>query len=247
MRVLGAVVGLLWLLAGPSRAAAILPLDQIRAGQTGYGLTVFEGTKIDRFEVEVVGVLYGFDFQMDMILIEVTSGPVVARDLGSVSGMSGSPIYINDKLIGAYAYGFPFQKTALAGVTPIEQMLEHYRPGHPQARALRARREAAAGPTLPAPTGRPQGAFQPAGGTIELDGHLVHEVRLATSQQEAQAWHENRPDVAVMAPVATPLLVRGIGGAALSRLTTALAPLNLVPQQAGAVRAPAGAGRGTYG
>lgn len=241
VRVLGAVVGLLWLLAGPSRAAAILPLDQIRAGQTGYGLTVFEGTKIDRFEVEVVGVLYGFDFQMDMILIEVTSGPVVARDLGSVSGMSGSPIYINDKLIGAYAYGFPFQKTALAGVTPIEQMLEHYRPGHPQARALRARREAAAGPTLPAPTGRPQGAFQPAGGTIELDGHLVHEVRLATSQQEAQAWHENRPDVAVMAPVATPLLVRGIGGAALSRLTTALAPLNLVPQQAGAVRAPAGA------
>ncbi|MFH0887899.1 MAG: SpoIVB peptidase S55 domain-containing protein [Planctomycetota bacterium] len=108
----------------------IMKADDIKIGMTGYGKTVFQGTKIEKFDIEVLGVLKnGSGPKYDMILIKCHH-PVIDK-AGIIAGMSGSPIYIvTDKekepegiLIGALAYGWQFCNDALAGVTPIEMML----------------------------------------------------------------------------------------------------------------------------
>ncbi len=100
----------------------IMKSSELRPGMKGYGLSVFKGTKPEKFEVEVVDVLERAFPKHDMILIKCKH-PVVNK-AHIIAGMSGSPIYINDKLIGALAYGWSFTKEPIAGVTPIEWMLE---------------------------------------------------------------------------------------------------------------------------
>jgi len=100
-----------------------MALSEVKAGMTGYGLTVLEGQKIERFPIKIVDVFTKADFGMDMILIEVTGGTLKNRKMNGVAGMSGSPIYIKDRLIGAYAYGWSFQNEPVSGVTPIASMI----------------------------------------------------------------------------------------------------------------------------
>ncbi len=99
----------------------ILPLSEVKRGMKGYGKSVFSGTTIETFDVEVVDVLRKFLPGMDLILIRV-SHPIVDR-ANVIGGMSGSPIYLEDKLVGALAYGWSFSKEPIAGVTPIEAIL----------------------------------------------------------------------------------------------------------------------------
>lgn len=106
----------------PAAAEAIMPLGEVRPGMRGYGLTVFRGTAPERFDVEVIDVLHGFLARQDLILIRMDH-PLLDHS-GTVGGMSGSPIYINGRLIGALAYGWLFAMDPIAGVTPIETMLE---------------------------------------------------------------------------------------------------------------------------
>jgi hypothetical protein len=101
-------------------------VDEVRPGMKGYGLTVFQGTKIDRFDVEVVSVLHKFNPKYDVVLIRCTGEKL--EHTGPVSGMSGSPIFLRDeqgreRMIGAFAYGWPMVKDPIAGVQPIEYML----------------------------------------------------------------------------------------------------------------------------
>lgn len=101
--------------------AEILPVSQIQKGMKGYGLTVFEGEKIERFEVEILGVLRKIGPDQDLILARVDSEPV--RTTGIIAGMSGSPIYVEGRVIGALAYAWQFAKEPIAAITPIEEML----------------------------------------------------------------------------------------------------------------------------
>ena len=103
-------------------AAETMPISQIKPGMKGYGLTVFEGTKLEKFDVEIIGVLNKIGPDQDLILANVDS-PVVRR-AGVLAGMSGSPIYIDGKLIGALAYAWQFSKEPVAGITPIAEMLK---------------------------------------------------------------------------------------------------------------------------
>lgn len=98
-----------------------IPVDQIKPGMTGYGLTVFYGYKVERFKVEVVDVLHKFLPKQDLVLIKIDHPRL--RKTGTVGGMSGSPIYLNGKLAGALAYGWRFAKEPIAGMTPIADML----------------------------------------------------------------------------------------------------------------------------
>jgi hypothetical protein len=130
---------------------AILPLSQVRPGMEGYALTVFAGTKPDRFKVRVVAVMKAFLPKEDVILIRAEDPRVEFS--GIVAGMSGSPVYIDGKLMGAVAYAWSFAKEPLGGVTPIESMLaEQNRPrrSKPENAAL-----AAAFPAEGAPFGLP--------------------------------------------------------------------------------------------
>ena len=101
---------------------SIMPIDQIKPGMKGVGRTVFLGSKIEEFEVEVIGVLRNFQPKMNMIVARVKH-PVV-DNAGVIQGMSGSPIFIDGKLVGALAYSYgEFLKEPLAGITPIGEML----------------------------------------------------------------------------------------------------------------------------
>jgi hypothetical protein len=111
-------------------SVSIMKADEIKIGMTGYGKTVFRGTTIEKFDIEVLGVLKnGAGPKYDMVLIKCRH-PIVDK-AGIIQGMSGSPIYIvtdkekepEGKLIGALAYGWSFCNEPLAGVTPIEMML----------------------------------------------------------------------------------------------------------------------------
>ena len=114
--------------------ADTMPLSQIHKGMRGYGLTVFEGTKLEKFDVEVIGVLNNIGPSQNLILIKVDA-PVVQR-AGVIAGMSGSPVFIDGKVIGALAYSWQFAKEPIAGVTPIDEMLKIAEAGQNSAGAV---------------------------------------------------------------------------------------------------------------
>jgi hypothetical protein len=108
--------------AAAAAPADTIPVERIRPGMKGYGLTVFYGFKVERFNVEVIDVIKNFLPSQDLILARVDH-PVL-RHTGVVGGMSGSPIYFEGKLAGALAYGWRFAKDPICGITPIKNMLE---------------------------------------------------------------------------------------------------------------------------
>jgi len=119
----------------PALAVDTLRPEQLQPGMKGYGLSVFQGIKPERFEVEIIGVLKNVMPKQDMILIRLSGANLEKHKV--IAGMSGSPVYINDKLIGALAYGWSFENEPLAGVTPIHNMMAQMtRPFVPPAAAM---------------------------------------------------------------------------------------------------------------
>lgn len=102
----------------------IMPLDQIHAGMRGVAYTVFQGTMPESMDVEVLGILRDVNGPKgDVILVRLHGAKV--EYTGVVAGMSGSPVYIDGKLVGALAFRIgEFSKEPIAGVTPIQEMLE---------------------------------------------------------------------------------------------------------------------------
>jgi len=87
----------------------------------GTGRTVFSGNKIEEFQVEILGVLDNIGPKESLILGRLSGGPL--EHTGVMQGMSGSPVYVDGKLIGAVAMAFPFAKDPIAGIRPIEAMV----------------------------------------------------------------------------------------------------------------------------
>ena len=167
-RVLTTTLALLLLGAGPLRAEEeakqlddrFFPVSAVRPGMKGYGLTVKAGTKIERFEVEVIDVMRNNLVKQDVILVRCL-GEAFA-DHGIAQGMSGSPIYFRDRLAGALAYTWSWSKHAIGGITPIAAMLpegkrklEGRATGAPPRTPLRKPKPAAAGGSKFRPIGTP--------------------------------------------------------------------------------------------
>jgi SpoIVB peptidase S55 len=116
-----------------------MPVEQLHAGMTGTGYTVSKGTEPEPFDVEVLGVLHdALAPGKDMIIVE-TSGPALDKAGGVWFGMSGSPVYIDNNLLGAVAFGLGFGPSKLAGLTPAEDMykiLDYAEGGGPDDRRL---------------------------------------------------------------------------------------------------------------
>jgi hypothetical protein len=110
------------LAAAASAQTRFLPLKDVRAGMRGVGRTVFTGNRIDEFQVEILGVLDNIGPKQSLILARLSGGPL--EHTGVMQGMSGSPVYIDGKLVGAVAMAFPFAKDPIAGIRPIEEMLK---------------------------------------------------------------------------------------------------------------------------
>ena len=126
LRTLGPLVLAATALLGSSVATAdkaeIFPLSKVKRGQKGYGLSTFEGTTPERWEFEVVGVMKNFRPKMSIILVK-SDDPKMQLP-GFWRGMSGSPLFIDDKLACAFSYGWSFNKKPIGGCTPIEFMIE---------------------------------------------------------------------------------------------------------------------------
>lgn len=188
----------------------IMLVKDVKAGMKGYGKTVFLGTKIDTFKVEVLGVLKKANMGTDLILVKMSGGPLVSRGTNGMQGMSGSPVYINGKLIGAFAYAEAFVKEPIGMVTPIEYMLDSWDPGLPS---------------------KPS-SFVPFSTTtlekpVPLAGRLFNKITIDSGDP-------NEPSSAdagtlVFRPLSTPLVVSGLSPHVLSALRENLKPLNIYP------------------
>lgn len=119
------------LAAPPEKAQPIFTVDEVKVGMKGYGMTVFHGTKIEPFNVEVVSINANETPNRSVIWVRCTDERMV--NTGPVQGMSGSPIYLWDegedqvmgkggKLIGAFAFGYGDTNECMAGIQPIEYM-----------------------------------------------------------------------------------------------------------------------------
>jgi hypothetical protein len=120
-----AALGLFVLLSVRSTPAAtpMFPVDELRAGMVGVGWTVFEGDRLDEFKVHILGVLRNvIGPSRNLILAKLEGGPLAHT--GVIAGMSGSPVYIDGRLVGAVSYSLgAFSKEPIAGITPIDEMI----------------------------------------------------------------------------------------------------------------------------
>ena len=200
-------------LAVRAEGAAFFPLEGVRPGLRGYGLTVVEGTRIERFDVEILGLVRGAGLVGDLVLVRV-SGPAVSPFGGIAAGMSGSPVYVDGQLLGAVGFSFEFSDHSIGFVTPIQDMvrvLELLGPpsaqgAPPTSQDTRVRRdpEEAAGPGFAAGPGPAEPTAQAA--------PPFQRVALAPNEEVArQLKAQSPPGTAVMVPVATPVMVGGLG------------------------------------
>jgi hypothetical protein len=104
------------------------PLEELKPGMKGFARTVFAGSEPQEFGVEILGVLPGFPAPRQSAIIAKLSG-ANAEKTGVFAGMSGSPVYIDGRLVGALAFSFPFSKEPICGITPIKQMIDVFENG----------------------------------------------------------------------------------------------------------------------
>ncbi|HEU4875520.1 MAG TPA: hypothetical protein VFT44_20595 [Pyrinomonadaceae bacterium] len=107
---------------------ALFALEDLKPGMKGTARTVFSGSETQEFGVEVLGILPGFPGPRQSAIIAKLSGANVEKT-GVFAGMSGSPVYIDGKIVGAIAFSFPFSKEPIAGITPIKQMIDLFNKG----------------------------------------------------------------------------------------------------------------------
>lgn len=221
-------------------------VSEVREGMTGYGLSVFKGTKIERFDVKVLAVLHDFNPKYDVVLIDCHGQNL--EHTGSIAGMSGSPVFLRDeqgrdRMIGAFAYGWPLMKDPVAGVQPIEYML-----ALPNEKRSLAPLAPAEGPKLSrTPVESPgDAARQPVGrvhwSLNDVPGLLgPKNATLRNSLNAAALSPEGRLSLGSEAPrlqpLATPMMTIGMSPRLLEQFAPAFAARGLVALQAGGLSA----------
>ncbi|MFQ6096502.1 MAG: SpoIVB peptidase S55 domain-containing protein, partial [Armatimonadota bacterium] len=180
---------------------------ELRPGMRGMAKTVFRGTEITEFNVEVVGVLKKANLGGDMVLIRVLDGPVVARGCGVARGMSGSPVYVDGRLLGAIAFTYRFAKEPFGGVTPVEDMLEALE--HPDTTSYPRSAEA---PVIPA----------------QIGGRTITKAAVAGFGADLENLAQDHETI-VMEPLGVMLSCSGFSRRALEVIADALEPFGIHP------------------
>jgi hypothetical protein len=230
IRTLAALLALLFIIGARVPAATTsFPVSELRPGMVGIGRTVFQGDRLDEFKVHILGVLRNVvGTRRNLILAKLEGGPLA--DTGVIAGMSGSPVYIDGRLVGAVSYSLgQFSKEPIAGITPIDEMILD------TASLAAPRRQAA---------------------HVDLQMPLTAE-GMRTSLRQAFAWMrpfaENPADVQVfgtgvdagigtmLRPIATPLTISGFDASVIDPLASAFREQGFLPMMAGAGGQDAGA------
>jgi hypothetical protein len=224
-------------------------VSEIRPGMKGYGLSVFMGTKIERFDVEVISILKDFNPKYDVILVRLSGANL--EHTGSIAGMSGSPIYLKDdqgreRLAGAFAYGWPLMKDPVGGVQPIEYMLDIKE---------KKKNDNTSGTTQPGLTHAPDddaAAAEPSSSTQApeqrihwdvADAIMLPGMKTPPAKYPFAAINSFQPnprlgaddaDVTKLRPLVTPLMTSGLPPKLLDAITPIFKSYGLMPLQAGA-------------
>jgi hypothetical protein len=206
-----------------------MSVDEVRPGMTGIGRTVFEGDRLEEFKVHVLGVLRNVvGPRRNLILARLEGGPLA--NTGVIAGMSGSPVYVDGRLLGAVAFSLgQFSKEPIAGITPIAEMVES---AGPQARrAVPANRPALQLPMTPesavAALRQAFSWFQRPFADRPED--IVASVGLAGSTEVGT----------LLRPIATPLALSGFSGGIADSLSAAFRDSGFVPMPGAVPRAAA--------
>jgi hypothetical protein len=210
------------------RGGLDMPVDEVSPGMVGIGRTVFQGTKLDEFRVHIIGVLRNvIGPRRNLILAKLEGGPLAQT--GVIAGMSGSPVYIDGRLVGAVAYSLgQFSKEPIAGITPIAEMIET---------STLARRPAPARARLQVPVTREAlasalgEAFAAARPFASRSGD-VQLLRGVAGSIDPQIG-------ALMRPIATPLVMSGFEADLISSVVGAFSDNGFVPMFGGAGDGPA--------
>jgi len=185
-------------------------IEEIRPGMKGRGLTVFKGTEPEEFQFEVLDILWKREVGSNAIIIRMSGGPLEKTAI--IAGMSGSPCYIDGKLIGAVSFGWHFESEPIAGVTPVEEMKYVFERGEKE-ETTALETKAYASPVL-------------------VMNNPVDDLRSLGAAHNSRGW-AGPPSPIELKPIATPALVSGIPSPALHRLAKALAPYGIIPVQGG--------------
>ena len=212
-----------------AQTTKFMSVDEIRPGMKGYGRTVFQGTKIEQFDVELLGVLKNYAPKQDMILARLSGGPLART--GVIAGMSGSPVYVDGKLVGAVAFSFPFATEPIAGIQPIQQMLGllDQKNGSPQ-RIARADTELPGKEVLlnESPTAFIFGQLQKL-----AKGASLQELFLPQSLLSLNSTGTASINAASLTRIQTPLFVSGATPAAIQQFSSMFSALGFTPVQGG--------------
>lgn len=191
--------------ASPAEEVQLMRVAEVRAGMRGTARTVIQGTRIETFDVEVLGVMKGAGPSGDLILIRA-SGAVIARSGGIAAGMSGSPVFIKDRLLGAIGYGWSFSEHTLGLVTPIETMLT----------AAPAKRAQRGSYRLPVP--------------VTVAGRTYRKALVQHSVASfSPVGGATTDDTIIFRPVAVPMIIAGMGPRAADILAQVLRPYGVIP------------------
>ncbi|MGE3189908.1 MAG: SpoIVB peptidase S55 domain-containing protein [Vicinamibacterales bacterium] len=229
-RFLPALAAVLWLVAGvPAAQSSFFPVSDLKPGMIGTSRTVFEGAKLEEFSVQILGVLRNVvGPKRDLILARLSGGPLA--ETGVIAGMSGSPVYIDGRLLGAVSYALgQFSKEPIAGITPIGEMVD------------------AAAMAPAAPGSRPVAAdwhASPADLVRIWSRGLGRSEPFAADPREARIVSGDGDMVSartasLLRPISLPLVTSGIDAAVLGSLAPALTEGGFVPvSAAGTGQAP---------
>ena len=200
----------------------LMRLSDVREGMQGTARSVFRGTEPEEFNVEILGVLPGaVGPKQDLIIGRLSGGP--ADRTGVFAGMSGSPVYVNGKLVGAISYSFPFSKEPICGITPIEQIVSIFEQKRPAKTAISEPRSFSFGEIV-------------SSSTADLAGYIVQDSARASGMS---------PNSMLMAvagqsfrPIATPVTFSGFSQATLDRFSPQLLQAGLLPVAASGGSSP---------
>ena len=208
--------------------------SQLTRGMKGYGLSVFEGTKIEKFDVEIVSVMTQWGPHQDVILAKL-SGKGLEKS-GVISGMSGSPVYVTgpdgkDRMIGAVAYGWPLMNEPLCGIQPITQMLA----GTDIIGCEKPQTQPALPTTAPFETASTAGGD----GGSQLDESFMRalvapqKIDFIKAYLDTQKLSHDQPAGLKLSALSTPLMVSGMSSRTVAAMGGNMSPFGIVPFQSG--------------
>jgi hypothetical protein len=199
--------------SGAQAAAEFFPLEQVKPGMRGVGWTVMQGNEPEKFECEILGVLKGFQNpNRNAVIIKLLGEKY--QHIGIFQGMSGSPVYIDGKLLGAVAFGFQFAKDPIGGVTPIQEMVDIF-----EQREQKSENP----PATPHSFSFSEIAFS------ENSREYAKFVSSFNQQAAQTAVPVSAPGAPVLMPIATPLAISGVPSEVIARFAPQFQAMGLTP------------------